>query len=82
MRPVSEPIMLDEPTPDDFVGAVIRTHERIRSSLNALRRGAIVSPAFESSDDARIVSVYSLHHGVETGPRPGLRHAALPWLAV
>jgi hypothetical protein len=81
MRPVSGPSMLDELTPDDFVGAVMRTHDRIRSNLNALKRGATVSPAVESSDDARIVSVYCLHHGVETSPRPG-RHAEPRWLAV
>lgn len=81
MGPVSSKNILDELTPDDFVGAVMRTHDRIRSNLNALKRGATVSPAGEPPDDARVISVYCLHHGVETNPRPG-RHAEPRWLAV
>ena len=81
MRPVSESSMFDELTPDDFVGAVMRTHERIRSNFQALKRGATVSPAVEGSDDARIIRVYCLNHGVKT-PQPGLRSAEPRWLAV
>jgi hypothetical protein len=31
---------LEEPTPEEFVDAVIRTHERIQSKLRALARDA------------------------------------------
>ncbi len=82
MRPASRPSMLDELTPDDFVGAVMRTHDRIRSSLSALKRGAAVPPAAESSDDASIISVYCLHRGVETHHRRRPWHPDPRWLAV
>lgn len=82
MRPVSGPVLLEEPTPDDFVGAVMRTHDRIRSNLNALRWGATGTPATESADDAEIISAYCLHHGVETRRLPGRRSAGPRWLAV
>jgi hypothetical protein len=81
MRPASGPSILDALTPDDFVGAVMRTHDRIRSNLSALVRGAAVSLPAESPDDASIISVYCLHRGVETHRR-GLRHADPRWLAV
>ena len=81
MRRVSRPSILDEPSPDDFVGAVIRTHERIRSNLRALGRGAAFSPAAESSADARTISVYCLHHGVEATFQLRLRQAEHRWLA-
>lgn len=82
MRPASGPSTLDELTPDDFVEAVMRTHDRICANLSALKRGAAVSLPAESSDDASIISVYCLHRGVETPRRRGLRHADLRWLAV
>jgi hypothetical protein len=81
MRPVSGPVMVEELTPDDFVGAVIRTHERIRSNLSALKRGETGS-ATESPADAQIISVYCLHHGVETRLRSGHRQTGPRGLAV
>jgi hypothetical protein len=80
MRPVSKPNIPDEPTPDDFVGAVIRTHEQIRSNLSALRRGAARSPAGDSSADARTINIYCRHHGVEATQQP-LWQAQHRWLA-
>lgn len=84
MRPASGPVSLEELTPDDFVGAVMRTHDRIRSNLNALKRSATGSPATEaeSPGDAQIITAYCLHHGVETRRLPGHRHAGPRWLAV
>ena len=82
MRPASRPVLLEELTPDDFVGAVLRTHDRIRSNLNALKRGAAGSPATESSDDAQIINAYCLHHGVETRRLSGHRRAGPRGLAV
>jgi hypothetical protein len=82
MRPASGPILLEELTPDDFVVAVMRTHDRIRSNLNALKRGATGSAAPESPDDAQIIGVYCLHHGVETHLASRRRHAGPRGLAV
>ncbi len=82
MRPAPGPVLLEELTPDDFVGAVLRTHDRIHSNLNALKRGATRSPATESPDDAQIISAYCLHHGVEPRRLSGPRRADPRWLAV
>jgi hypothetical protein len=82
MRPASCPDLLEELTPDDFVGAVMRTHDRIRSRLNALKRGASGSPAAEPADDAQIIDAYCLHHGVEARRLSGHQHAGSRWLAV
>lgn len=82
MGPAVGSVLLEEFTPDDFVGAVMRTHDRIRSNLNALKRGAARSAATVSPDDAQIISAYCLDHGVETRLASGRRHARPRGLAV
>lgn len=81
MRPVFTCCAAEEPTTEEFVGAVIRTHEQIRSNLSALRRGAAGSSALEPSADERTINVYCVHHAVETAPRPALRRFERRWLA-
>lgn len=67
---------LDEPTDEEFVGAVIHTHERIRSKLRALSHGTSVRDRDWAFDDAEIIRAYSLSHGVEAGEITADRCAA------
>ena len=70
---------LEEPTPEEFVDAVIRTHERIQSKIRALARNV------DARDDgwpawvAETIRSYSTSYGVNAdgGSRAGAGARAL-----
>jgi hypothetical protein len=65
---------LTDPTVEEFVDAVIHTHERNRSKLLALSRGAAGRNIDDATEDADIIRAYCLSYGVysrqiaENGP--------------
>jgi len=70
-----------DPTIEEFVDAVIHTHERNRSKLRALSHGMAVLEIDDAAENAAIIRAYCLSYGVdpkqfaETGP------AEARWLA-
>jgi len=70
-----------DPTIEEFVDAVIHTHERNRSKLRALSHGMAVPEIDDAAENAAIIRAYCLSYGVdpkqfaETGP------AEARWLA-
>lgn len=71
-----------DPTDAEFVDAVIHTHERIRSELQALSRGASRPGDDGTAEDAEIIRAYCLSHGVDTRKIGGSRRVEPRWLAV
>jgi hypothetical protein len=65
---------LTNPTIEEFVDAVIHTHERNRVNLLALSQGAAGPDFDDAAEDADIIRTYCLSYGVwsrqsrETGP--------------
>ena len=72
----------NEPTVEEFVSAVIQTHERTRSELRAMLRGEAHRNAEAASAEARIIRAYNLSHGMDTGQLKEIRRAEPRWLAV
>ena len=68
-----------EPTDEEFVGAVIKTHERIRSELRAMLRGDAPRPTSAGSVDAEIIWGYNVSHGVNPGQVTECRRAERRW---
>ncbi len=72
---------LTDPTIEEFVDAVIHTHERTRSKLRTLSHGMAAAEIDDAAEDADIIRAYCLSYGVdprqitETGP------AERRWLA-
>lgn len=72
----------DEPAVEEFVDAVIQTHERMRSDLRAMLRGEAHRNAGTAAAEARIIRAYNLSHGIDAGRLKEIRRAAPRWLAV
>ena len=81
MRPPFSCCAIEESSTEEFIGAVIGPHEQIRSNLSALRHGAAGSLVLGPSADDRTITIYCVHHGVETAPPPALRRLQHRWLA-
>jgi len=71
---------LEEPTPEEFVDAVIRTHERIQSQLRALARNTDARDDGWPAWAAETIRSYSTSYGVnvDRGSRAGAGARALP----
>lgn len=83
MRAVLEALRRpDEPTDEEFVNAVIQTHERIRSRLRTLAGDRISRDAGEASAEAKIIRAYNLSHGIGTGRIKEIPRVEPRWQAV
>jgi hypothetical protein len=71
-----------QPSDEDFVNAVIRTHERIRSKLRALGRDKAPRDAGGASEESAIIRAYFRLHGVETRRTQGDPCREPSWQAV
>jgi hypothetical protein len=69
------------PTDEEFVSAVIKTHERIRSELQAMLRGTAPRTTGEGSADAETIWDYNLSHDVDPGTVTEFRRADPRWMA-
>ena len=72
---------LTNPTIEEFVGAVIQTHERNRSNLRALLRGADGPDSDDAAEDADIIRAYCLSYGVWSRQIAETGTAEPRWLA-
>ena len=62
-----------DPTDEEFVDAVIRMHERIRSQLQAFSRGARRPESDAAVEAADIIRAYCLSYGVDAARGAGTR---------
>ncbi len=82
MEPILEELRrLTNPTIEEFVGAVIHTHERNRSNLRALSWGAAGPDMDDAAEDADIIRTYCLSHGVDPRQIAQIVPAEPRWLA-
>jgi len=70
---------LTDPTIEEFVDAVIHTHERNRSKLRALSQRAAFPQMEEAAED--IIRAYCLSYGVDSRQIAETRPAEPRWLA-
>lgn len=72
---------LTDPTIEEFVDAVIHTHERNRSKLRALLQGAAGPEIEDAAEDADIIRAYCLSYGVDSRQIAEIGSAEPRWLA-
>jgi hypothetical protein len=69
-----------DPTIEEYVDAVIQTHERNRSKLRTLSRGLAIPEIDDGAEDADIIRAYCLSYGVDPSQLGETQPAEPQWL--
>jgi hypothetical protein len=72
---------LTDPTIEEFVSAVIHTHERNWSNLRDLSRGGAGVEIDDGAEDADIIRAYCLSYGMDSRQIAATGPAEPRWLA-